>query len=167
MDIYVKLCSTLVVLLLLPLLIIVLVVIPFVRSSQTWGCQGQNLQIFWHVWVFFLFQLIWLSFPLHFLWKERVILSRSNDFKTYLGGKWNIQDSQRDLISLHKSLSPLSATTSISSTFLAFLTTFPVELNNLPSHLTAAVIIKITKPIQRVSSQCGGGLKLLTTFKKA
>lgn len=58
-------------------------------------------------------------------------------------------------MSLHKSLSPLSGTTCISSTLLLLLTTFPVELNNVPSHLTAAVILKIAEPIQRAPAQWG------------
>ena len=107
------------------------------------------------VWDFFLFQLIWLIFSLHFPCDECVIISRSDYFNTYLGKNETTQDSQKNLISLHKSLSTLSGATSIYSTLLLLLTTFTVELNNLPSHLTAAVIIKIAKPILTASAQWG------------
>lgn len=50
----------------------------------------------------------------------------------------------------------VSGTISISSTLLPLLTTFPVELNNLLSYLTAAVITKIVKPILRAPAQWGG-----------
>lgn len=108
-----------------------------------------------HVWVFFLFQLIWLSISFHFPCGVSVIISRSDYFKAYLGKNETTRDSQRDLISLHKSLSTLSGAPSVSSTLLLLLTTFPVELNNLPSHLTAADIIKIAEPIQTASAQWG------------
>lgn len=108
-----------------------------------------------HVWVFFLFQLIWLSISFHFPCGVSVIISRSDYFKAYLGKNETTRDSQRDLISLHKSLSALSGAPSVSSTLLLLLTTFPVELNNLPSHLTAADIIKIAELIQTASAQWG------------
>ena len=126
--------------------------VSFVRIIRVGDVR---VKIRWHVWVVFLFQLIWLSFSFHFPCDKSVIISRSDYFKAYLGKNETTQDSQRDLISLHKSVSTLSGATSISSTLLLLLTTFPVELNNLPSHLTAAVIIKIAEPIQTASARWG------------
>lgn len=104
MNIYIKVFSTLILALILLLLMIAndnniiykeLSELGMSRPTSP-GC---------HVWVFFVFfpfQLIWLSFTLHFPCKESLIMSRSNDFKAHWRENENIQNSPRDLISLQE-----------------------------------------------------------------